>query len=76
MGLSRNASKTIDRHRASRAFGIVELARAIGVSPGFLRLEIARGNLQPTRLGRRILITSAELERYLVAGSERRDGNG
>lgn len=52
-----------------RAFGIVELARAIGVSPGFLRLEIARGNLKVTRLGRRVLITSGELERYLAAGT-------
>ncbi len=51
-----------------RAFSVKETARSLGVSPGFLRLEIERGRLQVTRLGRRVLITSGELERYLAAG--------
>lgn len=35
------------------------------VSPELVRLEIKRGNLKSTRLGRRLLITRAELLRYL-----------
>jgi excisionase family DNA binding protein len=49
------------------AFRISEAAVLIGVSTAFLRLEIARGNLKATRLGRRIVLTRAELERYLAS---------
>jgi hypothetical protein len=49
-----------------RAFGLHRLAEDLGVSVGFLRLEITRGRLRPTRLGRRVLLTSHEINRYLA----------
>lgn len=51
------------------AFGLAELARQLGVSIGFLRLEIGRGNLKPTRLGRRVLISAEEAKRYLAGNT-------
>lgn len=50
--------------------GIAEAAERIGVSAGFLRLEIRRGALSAKRLGRRVLISVAELERYLQPDDE------
>ena len=49
------------------AFRVAESAALIGVSAAFLRLEIARGNLNATRLGRRIVLMRTELERYLAS---------
>jgi excisionase family DNA binding protein len=48
-----------------RAYSIPQMAEQLGVSAGLLRLEIARGKLRPTRLGRRVLITDDEASRYL-----------
>lgn len=53
------------------AFGLAELAQQLGVSIGFLRLEVGRGHLIPTRLGRRMVITSSEAARYLDANTAR-----
>jgi len=47
------------------AYAIEEVSQATGLSASFLRLEITRGNLKATRAGRRVLITSVELQRYL-----------
>jgi excisionase family DNA binding protein len=56
-----------------RAFNLKEAAEALGgVSIGFLRLESQRGHLQVTRLGRRVLITAEELDRYLAEGAVRK----
>lgn len=38
-----------------------------GVSEELIRLEITRGNLKPSRVGRRIVIQRREIERYLAA---------
>jgi excisionase family DNA binding protein len=51
------------------ALGLTEMARRIGVSVCFLRLKIRRGRLWPVRLGRRVVITVGELQRYLEAGA-------
>jgi len=48
-----------------RAFGLHEIARDYGVSLGFLRNEIERGNLLAMRFGRRIVIEAEEWEAYL-----------
>jgi excisionase family DNA binding protein len=57
-----------------KAFSIKEAAEILGgVSVGFLRLESLRGRLQVTRLGRRVLITAQELDRYLAEGAARKD---
>jgi hypothetical protein len=50
-----------------RATGLQKLAPELGVSVGFLRLEISRGRLLPTRLGRRVVVTADEVRRYLAA---------
>jgi excisionase family DNA binding protein len=42
-----------------------EAAATFGVSPGLLRLEIARGRLKAIRIGRRLLIPVTEIERRL-----------
>jgi hypothetical protein len=47
------------------AFAIADAATACGVSAEFLRLEMKRGRLRPTRLGSRIVVTRTELMRYL-----------
>ena len=51
------------------AFALAEIAGPlIPVSTNFLRMEIARGNLAATRLGRRVVVSREELQRYLAAG--------
>jgi excisionase family DNA binding protein len=50
------------------AAGIPVWAEQLDVSPGFLRLEVSRGRLHVTRLGRRVLVTKREIERYLNEG--------
>jgi hypothetical protein len=47
------------------AYGIRELAEAIGVSPEFIRLEIERGKLETFYAGRRLLITAKSFEDYV-----------
>jgi excisionase family DNA binding protein len=54
----------------SMAFSVKELAQRIGVSVAFLRLEIGRNHLRATRLGRRVLITHDEAQRYLAVNSK------
>jgi excisionase family DNA binding protein len=50
-----------------KAFSIDEAAAAIGVSRSMIKNEIARGHLKATKLGTRVLITAAELDRLLAA---------
>jgi len=52
------------------AWPLDELAGALGTSVGFLRLEIQRGSLRIARLGRRVVVTDQEAQRYLAAGVE------
>jgi excisionase family DNA binding protein len=42
-------------------FSLAEAAEALGVSPGFLRLEAQRGKLRTVRIGRRVLTPRAEV---------------
>jgi len=42
-------------------------ARVIGVSLSTLRRAIKSGELQPTRIGRRVLFRPGEVDRYLAA---------
>ena len=53
-------------------YGINELAVALGVNSGTVRLEIARNRLKATRFGRRVLVRVSELERYLAQGEHAR----
>lgn len=47
------------------AFSLEEASEMLGVSKGHLRNENTRGKLKLLRSGRRILIKSSEIERYL-----------
>jgi excisionase family DNA binding protein len=61
----RNVTQADIKQADRLAFSLEAAAAQLSVSPSFLRLEIARGRIQPVRLGRRILISSYEIERYL-----------
>ncbi len=70
--LQKTNSGSVVKPTLSRvAFGIREVANALGVSGSFIRLEILRGRLKTVRLGRRILVTKASLDDYLAAGGMR-----
>jgi excisionase family DNA binding protein len=47
------------------AYSLDEAASLTGLSVSFLRLEIARQRLRPSRAGRRVLISAGELQNYL-----------
>jgi hypothetical protein len=47
------------------AFGVRKLSEALDVSPRFLWDEIRRGNLTPTRIGRRVVVSVDEAQDYL-----------
>jgi excisionase family DNA binding protein len=52
------------------AYSIREVAGALGISVGLVRLEIGRNSLQAVRLGGRVMITAEELHRYLVRSGQ------
>jgi hypothetical protein len=53
-----------------RAYSLAEVSGALLPVPiNFLRLEISRGNLTATRLGRRVVVTAEEIARYIAAGA-------
>ena len=56
---------------ARMAWSPAEVAKATGFSLGFVRKEIAKGALLATRCGRRLIVTDAELQRYLAEGSRK-----
>ena len=47
-----------------------ELARSLGVSLPFIRLEVKRGRLRAAHLGRRVVVLDTEVRRYLALASE------
>lgn len=49
------------------AMSVSEAAKALGVSKGLLRMEIARGLLPSRRVGRRIVILVKDLNTYLLS---------
>jgi excisionase family DNA binding protein len=48
-----------------------ELARSLGVSVPFIRLEVKRGRLKAAHLGRRVVVLDTEVRRYLAEASGR-----
>jgi hypothetical protein len=52
-----------------KAWGLAEIKGVTGLSIPFLRKDIKAGNLKVTRFGRRILVSDAELTRYISEGS-------
>ena len=55
------------------AFSVKRVAAALDVSAGFVRLEIARGNLRARRAGGRLLILREDIENWLRRSPEPRD---
>ena len=48
------------------AYSVTAAARALDVSPESIRRAIARGELEASRLGRRVIISRAALEAVLA----------
>ena len=49
------------------AYPLTEAAEKLGIGRTLLYDEIKAGRLHPVRIGRRTLLTQAELDRYLLA---------
>ena len=47
---------------------VEEAAGLLGISPWTVRRDIRDGKLRPVRLGRRVLVEEAELERFVAEG--------
>jgi excisionase family DNA binding protein len=57
------------------AWSVAEISEATGLSPGFLRNEVRRGELPTRRFGRRVLVLDRDLQAYLNSGSNRKKRN-
>lgn len=54
-----------------KAWSPVEVAQSTGLSLGFIRKELRQAGILAVRAGRRLLISDAELQRYLSQGSRK-----
>jgi excisionase family DNA binding protein len=54
---------------AKLTWSLAEISKATGLSLGFLRNDVRNGRLSVRKFGRRVLVLSSELERYLAHGS-------
>src|SRR2546429_4444011 len=52
---------------------VEEAAGLLGISPWTVRGYIRDGKIKPVRLGRRVLVEEAELERFVADGKESSD---
>lgn len=52
---------------------IPAVARALNLSPWTVRRKIAEGQLKALRIGRRVLIEPAEVERFVAAARQTTD---
>jgi excisionase family DNA binding protein len=60
------ANVTVEKKTFEReAFSVKELSAKLGLSPSFVRLEIARGRLKALRAGRRIIILRESIATWL-----------
>jgi excisionase family DNA binding protein len=49
-------------------YDVISAARLLSISPWTVRSYIHNGKLRPVRLGRRVLLEEAELERFVADG--------
>jgi hypothetical protein len=63
----------VNASRAPLALGLKKLAHATGLSLRTLQRDIAAGELRPFRIARRVLVSQAEVTRYLEMRSLPRD---
>jgi excisionase family DNA binding protein len=61
---------TTDEPTVRLAYGYTGAADALGISVSMLHKLVARGELNPTRVGRRCLFPVARLEAFLADGGE------
>ena len=61
---------TTDERAVRLAYDYAEAADALGISVSMLHKLVARGELNPTRVGRRCLFPVARLEAFLAEGGE------
>lgn len=73
LGLRNCEAETMKENHNNSKLGwtVEELARSLGVSAPFLRLEIKRGRLQAAHLGRRVVLLDVEVQKYLADASRR-----
>jgi hypothetical protein len=65
-----NMSRSITLSSDRLGFGVLDLAAAYGLSPGFVRLEEKRGRLRGLRLGRRVIFTREAVEAWLRSAEQ------
>lgn len=68
--------KTTTMQYQRLAYSIRELSELVGICERKIHYEIEQKNLKPSRIGRRILIPAAEIERWLVAAQTQKQENG
>lgn len=51
------------------AFSVKEVAQQTGLSQPFVRLEIRRGNLRASKVGRRVVVLVAAMDAWLNEGT-------
>jgi excisionase family DNA binding protein len=61
---------TTDEPTVRLAYDYAEAAEALGISVSMLHKLVARGELNPTRVGRRCLFPVSRLEAFLGDGGE------
>ncbi len=52
---------------ARELFSVLEVAERLGISRAEVAREIARGKLESIKLGRRRLVSRAQLDRYIIS---------
>jgi len=62
-----DTAKPITESSDRLAFGVESLAKALDVSANFIRLEVVRKRLKPTRLGRRLVFVRQDILAYLAS---------
>lgn len=65
-----NTSRSITVSNDRLGFGVLDLAAAYGLSPGFVRLEEKRGRLRGIRIGRRVIFTREAVQEWLLRAAE------
>ncbi|MCU1224257.1 MAG: hypothetical protein JWQ42_2350 [Edaphobacter sp.] len=55
---------------------LIEVARALSVSPHTVRSWVKQGRLGPTRVCRRLLFSPDEIARFIAVASARRERTG
>ncbi len=62
------ANSITEESMVERLYDIEESAEILRVAPVTVRAWVSQGKLMPVRLGRRVLLTEKELERFVEEG--------